>query len=85
MIEVYYTEDDEIIGKSVKEYLEQHNCKVTLCESIADTRKALLNHLPAVVLLDWNMPDGHGSELCCWIRERWKALPIIYLTVRGLT
>lgn len=83
MIEVYYTEDDEIIGKSVKEYLEQHNCKVTLCESIADTRKALLNHLPAVVLLDWNMPDGHGSELCCWIRERWKALPIIYLTVRG--
>ena len=83
MIEVYYTEDDEIIGKSVKEYLEKHNCKVTLCESIADTRKALLNHLPAVVLLDWNMPDGHGSELCCWIRERWKALPIIYLTVRG--
>jgi|GEM_PF-3123689 len=26
MIEVYYAEDDEIIGKSVKEYLEQPNC-----------------------------------------------------------
>jgi len=25
MIEVYYAEDDEIIGKSVKEYLEQQN------------------------------------------------------------
>ena len=28
MIEVYYAEDDETIGKSVKEYLEQQNCKV---------------------------------------------------------
>ena len=25
MIEVYYAEDDETIGKSVKEYLEQQN------------------------------------------------------------
>ena len=83
MIEVYYAEDDEIIGKSVKEYLEQQNCKVTVFGSIADIRKALLNHLPTVILLDWNMPDGQGNELCSWIRERWSELPIIYLTVRG--
>lgn len=83
MIEVYYAEDDEIIGKSVKEYLEQQNCKVTVFGSIADIRKALLNHLPTVILLDWNMPDGQGNELCVWIRERWSKLPIIYLTVRG--
>ena len=30
MIEVYYAEDDETIGKSVKEYLEQQNCKVAV-------------------------------------------------------
>ena len=83
MIEVYYAEDDEIIGKTVKEYLEQQNCKVTVFGSIADIRKALLNHLPTVILLDWNMPDGQGNELCGWIRERWSELPIIYLTVRG--
>ena len=29
------------------------------------------------------MPDGQGSELCLWIRERWKTLPIVYLTIRG--
>ena len=83
MIEVYYAEDDEVIGRSVKEYLEQQNCKVIIFESIADIRKALLNHLPTVILLDWNMPDGQGNELCSWIRERWSELPIIYLTVRG--
>ena len=83
MIEVYYAEDDKVIGKSVKEYLEQQNCKVTVFEAIADIRKALINHLPSVVLLDWNMPDGQGNDLCLWIRERWNDLPIIYLTVRG--
>lgn len=83
MVEVYYAEDDEIIGKSVKEYLEQQDCRVTVFGSLADIRKALLNHLPTVILLDWNMPDGQGNELCSWIRERWSELPIIYLTVRG--
>ncbi len=83
MIEVYYAEDDEVIGKSVKDYLEQQDCKVTVFGAIADVRIALLNHLPTVILLDWNMPDGQGNELCGWIRERWSELPIIYLTVRG--
>ena len=83
MIEVYYAEDDETIGKSVKEYLEQQNCKVTVFDRISDVRKALIGHLPTVVLLDWNMPDGQGNELCLWIRERWKHIPVICLTVRG--
>lgn len=83
MIEVYYAEDDETIGKSVKEYLEQQDCKVAVFDRISDIRKALIGHLPTIVLLDWNMPDGQGNELCLWIRERWETLPIIYLTVRG--
>lgn len=83
MIEVYYAEDDEIIAQSVKEYLEQQNCKVIVFGSIADIRQALRSHLPTILLIDWNMPDGQGNELCYWIRERWTDLPIIFLTVRG--
>ena len=52
MIEVYYAEDDETIGKSVKEYLEQQNCKVAVFDRIADVKKALIGHLPTIVLLD---------------------------------
>ena len=70
MIEVYYAEDDESIAKSVKEYLEQQDCKVVVFGGIADLRKALIGHLPSVLLLDWNMPDGEGNEFCQWIRER---------------
>lgn len=83
MIDVYYAEDDEVIAQSVKEYLEQQNCKVTVFGTINDIRKALGSHLPSILLLDWNMPDGQGNELCRLVREKWTDLPIIFLTVRG--
>lgn len=83
MVDLYYIEDDPNIAFSVKEYLEQKNFKVTICVTLAQARQALKEHVPTFVLLDWNMPDGHGDNLCQWIRSNWKELPIIFLTVRG--
>ena len=85
MVELYYIEDDPGIALIVKEYLEQKNFKVTICETLAQAGQALKEHVPTLVLLDWNMPDGHGDGLCQWIRRNWKELPIIFLTVRGDT
>lgn len=83
MIELYYAEDDAHIAGIVKEYLEQKHIQVTICETLAAVRQALKAHVPTIVLLDWNMPDGHGDGLCQWIRSTWKELPVIFLTVRG--
>ena len=83
MIEIYYVEDDWAIAETVKQYLEQKNIRVMRYATLAQAREALASHLPALVLLDWNMPDGHGEGLCQWIRRHWKELPIIFLTVRG--
>ncbi len=83
MNHIYYIEDDPDIAAAVKEYLEQKGFHVTLCATLAQARQALEDHLPTLVLLDWNMPDGHGDRLCRWIRSRWKELPIIFLTVRS--
>ena len=51
MIEVYYVEDDEIIAKSVKQYLEQHNGKVSLFRTIADAKKAFTLSRPEYQIL----------------------------------
>lgn len=83
MIELYYVEDDHDIAAVVKKYLEQKNFKVTVYNTLTQARQALQIHIPALVLLDWNMPDGHGDSLCQWIRSKWQELPIIFLTVRG--
>lgn len=83
MVDLYYIEDDPGIALPVKEYLEQKNFKVTICETLAQAGQALKEHVPTLVLLDWNMPDGRGDGLCRWIRRNWKELPVIFLTVRG--
>lgn len=83
MTEIYYIEDDETIAGTVREYLEQRDFLVTVFDGTANARQALLKRLPALVLMDWNMPDGQGDELCEWIRARWQTLPVIFLTVRN--
>ena len=81
MMEIYYAEDDPGIGEMVKTYLEQKQFQVTICGTLEELKKAMQNHVPALVLLDWNMPDGHGDSLCQWIRRKWQELPVIFLTV----
>ncbi|WP_138307603.1 MULTISPECIES: response regulator transcription factor [unclassified Clostridium] len=83
MTEVYYIEDDENIAQAVKDYLEQRGCRVKILERIADAQQALRDDIPAIVLVDWNMPDGRGDNLCQWIRRNWRELPIIFITARG--
>ena len=82
-MEVFYVEDDKTIADSVKEYLNRQNRKVAIFETVTAVKKALQSWIPALVLIDWNLPDGEGKDLCLWIRERVVDLPIIILTVRG--
>lgn len=83
MADIYYIEDDPDIANSVKEYLEQKNFRVTIWGTFSQAKCALKKHVPALVLLDSNMPDGRGDGMCQWIRRNFKELPVIFLTVRG--
>ena len=86
MTTIYYVEDDRDIAENVKTYLQIRQMEVHLFYSIADAKQALLRRCPDLLLLDRNMPDGNGDELCKWIRRLWgNQLPILYLTVRGET
>lgn len=83
MVNICYIEDDPDIAQMVKMYLEQKGFDVTIYITIEQAKQALTACVPALVLLDWNMPDGCGDRLCRWIRSRWRELPLIFLTVRG--
>lgn len=86
MATVYYVEDDMDIAENVKAYLEIRQMEVSVFYSIVDAKQALMKKRPEILLVDWNMPDGNGDELCKWIRRLWEnQLPILYLTVRGET
>ena len=70
MMEIYYAEDDGAIADAVREYLEQRNFKVMVCGTFAGLESRLQSRIPSLVLLDWNMPDGTGREMCRKIRRR---------------
>ena len=81
-MDIYYVEDDENIACTVKEYLAQRGYRVSVFPTISAAKQALEGRVPALVLVDWNMPDGNGDALCRWIRSHRKELPVIFLTVR---
>ena len=82
-LEIFYIEDDVSIAQAVKEYFEQLKYKVTVFSMVEEAKRTMLKFTPAIVLIDWNMPDGQGDELCRWIRSKWEELPIIFLTARS--
>ena len=82
-LEIFYIEDDVSIAQAVKEYFEQLNYKITVFPMIEEAKMTMLKFAPAIVLIDWNMPDGQGDDLCRWIRAKWEDLPIIFLTARS--
>lgn len=80
---LYYIEDDPALAGAVQEYLCARGFAVRVLGTAGAARAALLERQPAAVLLDWNLPDGGGDDLCRWLRARWPKLPVLFLTVRG--
>jgi DNA-binding response OmpR family regulator len=60
---------------TLKQFLSEH--AVTVVPSIAAARSALINDLFDIVLVDYDLDDGKGSELVAEVRQRRGALPII--------
>lgn len=85
MTEVYYVEDDESIASAVWQYLSRKGYAVSVFGTLESAKAALEQHMPGIVLIDWNMPDGEGDGFCRWLRSRWADLPVIFLTVRNDT
>ena len=78
---ILVVEDETSIASFVAAYLRNAGYAVTT----APTAQAALIHLagesPALVILDLNLPDGDGVELCRRIRKT-SDVPILMLTAR---
>jgi len=78
---VVYVEDDVRLGTLTAEYLRREGVRVTLEHEPRAGIAAVLRERPDVVLLDVNLPDMSGFEVCTVLREHVDT-PVIMVTAR---
>ena len=77
-------DDDEIVLAVLESVLGEANLAVHTCEDPSRFWERLEEVRPDLVLLDFDMPEISGPQLCRALRNesRWAALPVIFLTSR---
>ncbi len=78
MYSILIVEDDVIINGGIKVCLEKQGYETVSVYSLNEAREELKKSF-SLVLLDINLPDGSGLELCKEIRQS-SEIPIIFLT-----
>ena len=76
-------EDDEDLAEGIELSLQSDEIKLTLCSSIAEAEREMENREFDLFLLDINLPDGSGLELCRRIRAS-GSVPIGILTAKDM-
>ena len=74
--------DDEVaLSKMTAEYFEMFDVKTQHVESAASCYAFLKENTADVILLDINLGDGLGFEVCRTIREKYQ-IPIFFISAR---
>lgn len=76
---IMLVEDDNFLAYGIHIALKSNNYNVIISKTISDGKKMVSNELFDLVILDIDLPDGSGYELCKYIRNK-SDVPIIFLT-----
>ncbi len=78
---ILLVEDEEDIASLVRSYLENDGFRVIWAARGADATHALSEHEIRLAILDLQLPDADGLDLCRLIRQS-SQLPIVIVTAR---
>ncbi len=85
MIKVFLVEDHPLIIEGIKSMLAEDT--TICCSGICNTGDALMQLLkqqqPDVILMDINLPDINGLELCKMVKQQYPQVFVIGLTVNN--
>lgn len=76
---VFLVEDDEAIGMGLSYSLEKEGYEVFLAKTVAEARASWETGKFGICVLDVNLPDGSGYDLCRSIKKA-EDVPVIFLT-----
>lgn len=82
-LKILLAEDEESLGKIVKESLEFKGFEVVLCENGEEAYQKFKITNPDILVLDVMMPKKDGFTLAKEIRLENKTIPILFLTAKS--
>ena len=83
MQHIFILEDDTDLANGIRLALGSDELSFTICRTIKEAKAILKQHVFDLLILDINLPDGSGLELCREIRQSVKT-PIALLTARDM-
>lgn len=78
---VLMIDDDEMIAQATAEYFNMFDVKTAYVTSYEDAIKFLENNKVSLLLLDINLGESSGFELCKKVRENYD-MPILFISAR---
>ena len=78
-MKLFLLEDDDAIGMGLKYSLEKEGYEVVHVKTKADAEEAFIINTFDICILDINLPDGNGYDVCKFIKEK-EDVPVIFLT-----
>ena len=83
MYQIMVIEDDEMLNAGIGYHLQNCNYEVKPVFTYAEAEAEILNHDWQLFIVDINLPDGNGIELCKLISKHTSS-PVIFLTANDL-
>jgi DNA-binding response OmpR family regulator len=80
---VLLVEDEEHIRAPLRDLLEREGYAVTAVSTARAARAEVAAAVPAVVVLDWMLPDGQGLDLVAEWRQAGITAPVLFLSARA--
>ena len=74
-------DDEKLLADSTAEYFNLFGVKTALAYSVSDCRDFFKENSAELLLLDINLGDGSGFELCKELRENTE-IPILFISAR---
>jgi len=79
-VKILLVEDDELIGESIKNYLELNDNKVDYYSNPLKVLEEVYPDHYDIFLIDINMPDMNGYELYEELKKYANDVPVIFIT-----
>ncbi|MFN3407276.1 MAG: sigma-54-dependent transcriptional regulator [Caldimicrobium sp.] len=73
-------EDEKLQREILEDFLKNKGYQVYSAGTIKEAKEILDSKEISLVLLDWRLPDGDGSEFLVFIKEHYSYIPVIMIT-----